>query len=98
VFWQEVKQSLVEKTGLTSADAVKVYIPVDNAPEGLKFTTGKDLIIKGIVTTEIDNTSQQTISASLAALKTAYEVYTVTVADDKLYGSPVMQHYLISCK
>jgi CRISPR/Cas system CMR subunit Cmr4 (Cas7 group RAMP superfamily) len=98
VFWEEVKQSLIEKTGLSSSDAVKVFIPAASAPDGLDFTTSKDLVIKGIVATEFDNTSPQTIAASLTAIKAAHDVYTVTVADGKLYGSPVMQHYQISCR
>lgn len=97
-FWEEVKQSLIEKTGSTSSDAVKVYIPAGNAPEGLDFTTSKDLVVKGIVITEFDNTSPQTIATSLTALKAAHDVYTVTVADGKLYGSPAMQHYQIACR
>jgi hypothetical protein len=98
VFWQEVKQALIEKTGLVSGDSVKVFIPRTSAPEGLEFTAGKDLVIKGEVETEFDNTSQQTISASLATLKASHDVYTVSVADGKLYGSPSMQHYQISCR
>ena len=98
VFWQEVKQSNVEKTGLTSADSLKVFIPVNSTPDGLDFTTSKDLVVKGEVLTEFDNTSQATISASLIALKASHDVYTVTIADGKLYGSPGMQHYQISGK
>jgi hypothetical protein len=98
VFWEEVKQSNIEKTGLISADSVKVFIPVGSATDGLDFTTSKDLVIKGVVAAEFDNTSQSTISASLTALKASHDVYTVTVADGKLYGSPSMQHYQISCK
>lgn len=98
VFWQEVKQSTIEKTGLASADSVKVFIPAENAPEGLRFNTSKDLIIKGVVETEFDNTSVQTISASLTALKASHDVYTVSVADGKLYGSQRMQHYQIMAK
>lgn len=98
VFWQEVKQSNIEKTGLTSADSIKVFIPVESAPEGLKFTTSKDMVVKGVVETEFDNTSPTTISASLTALKASHDVYTVSVADGKLYGSPRMQHYQIMAK
>ncbi len=83
---------------MVSADSVKVFIPHENTPEGLKFTTGKDLVVKGEISTEIDNASQQTISTSLATLKAANDVYTVTVADGKLYGSKNMQHYQIMCK
>lgn len=98
VFWEEIKQSLIEKTGMTNSDSVKVFIPASSAPEGLNFTTGKDMVIKGIVATEFDNASQQTITASLTALKAAHDVYTVTIADNKLYGSTNMQHYQLSCK
>jgi hypothetical protein len=98
VFWQESKQSNVEKTGLVSADSVKIFVPASSAPGGLDFTTSKDLVIKGVIATEFDNTSQATISASLTALKAAHDVYTVTIADGKLYGSQNMQHYQISCK
>lgn len=98
VFWEEVKQSLIEKTGMTASDSVKVFIPSASAPDGINFTTGKDLAVKGIIATEFDNTSSATISASLTALKAANKVYTVTVADGKLYGSSRMQHYQISCK
>ena len=99
VFWEDVKQSNVLKSGLSTADAVRVFIPVDNLPGGIKFTTGKDLIVKGIVDFEVDNTSQQTISASLKTMKATYDrVVTVSVVDDKLYGSSRMQHIQLSCK
>lgn len=99
VFWEDVKQSNVLKSGLTTADSVKMFIPGVNLPDGIKFTTGKDLIVKGLVDFEVDNTSPQTISASLKIMKDTYDrVVTVSVVDDKLYGSPSMQHVQISCK
>lgn len=98
VLWQEVKQSNIEKTGLTSADSVKIFIPVENAPHNLDFTTNKDLVVKGEVLIDFDNTSSQTINASLTDLKADHDVYTITVADAKLFGSPAMQHYQLSCK
>lgn len=98
VFWQEVKQATVEKTGLTSADSVKIFIPAENIPSGVKFNTGKDLVVEGVSDIEFDNTSAQAISTSLSTLKASYDVYTVTVADAKLYGSSGMQHYQIMCK
>ena len=99
VFWEDVKQSNVLKSGLSTADSVRVFIPANSLPGGIKFTTGKDLIVKGIVDFEVDNTSQSTISASLKTMKEAYDrVVTVSVVDDKLYGSPRMQHIQLSCK
>jgi hypothetical protein len=99
VFWEDVKQSNIIKSGLSTADSVKVFIPVGSLPGEIKFTTGKDLIVKGGVDFEVDNTSQQTISASLKTMKETYDrVVTVNVVDDKLYGSPRMQHIQLSCK
>jgi hypothetical protein len=99
VFWDEVKQSNIIRSGLITADSVKIFIPVKNIPSGVKFTTGRDLVIKGITEFEFNNTSQQTISASLATLKADHDkVVIVSVVDDKTYGSPSMQHYEISCK
>lgn len=96
VFWQESKQSNIEKTGLTSADSLKIFIPAGNAQEMLTFTTNKDLTVKGIVSFEFDNTSEATRAASLKALKTQCKVYEITVADSKLYGDPDLQHYQLS--
>lgn len=99
VFWDDVKQSNIIKSGLSTVDSVKIFIPAENLPAGIKFTTGKDLIVKGITNFEIDNTSQATISASLKSLKETYDrVVTVSTVDDKLYGSPRMQHIQLSCK
>ena len=38
------------------------------------------------------------MSKSLAALKAAHELLTVTTVDERLYGSESMQHYELSCK
>lgn len=99
VFWDDVKQSNITKSGMSTADSVKIFIPVDNLPGGIKFTTGKDWIVKGITEFEFDNTSSQTISESTKELKaTNDKVVILTVVDEKLYGSPRMQHVQLSCK
>jgi hypothetical protein len=98
VFWQESKQSNIEKTGLASADSVKIFIPAGSVTEALYFTTNKDLAVKNIITFEFDNTSDATKAASLKTLKAVNKVYEVTVADSKLYGDPELQHYQLSCK
>jgi len=98
VFWQESKQSNIEKTGLVSADSVKIFIPSSSYPDVLTFTTNKDLVVKGSIAFEFDNTSKITRSESLMALKLLHKVFEVTVADSKLYGSPDLQHYQLSCK
>lgn len=98
IFWQESKQSNIEKTGLVSADSLKIFIPTSSVSEVLTFTTNKDLVVKNIVDFEFDNTSDVTKATSLKTLKTAHKVYEVTVADSKLYGSTELQHYQLSCK
>lgn len=98
VFWQESKQSNIEKTGLASADSVKIFIPAKSVTETLSFTTSRDLAVKNIITFEFDNTSDATKAASFKVLKATNKVYEVTVADSKLYGDPELQHYQLSCK
>ena len=99
VHWEDVKQANVLKSGLTSVETVKIFIPVDSLPGGFKFNAGKDIVVKGITGFEFDNASQQAISASLKALKETHDkVLTVSIVDDKLYGSPWMQHVQLGCK
>ncbi len=96
--WDEVKQSNILKSGLTSADTIKIMIPAANLPEGISFTVAKDMVVEGVIDFEFDNTSDATRSASLKALKAAHAVYGINAADAKLYGSPGMRHYQLSCK
>lgn len=98
-FWDDVKQSNIIKTGMSTVDSVAVFIPIGNMPaEVTGFNTGKDLIAKGNIDFQFDNTSLKTISESLTALKANNRVVTVSVADDKTYGSPDMRHWELSCK
>lgn len=97
VFWSDSKQANVLKSGLTAADSVKVMIPVSSA-DNLVFTAGKDIILKGIIELEFDNTSSQTISTSRKDLDALGTAYTVSSADDKRYGSENLQHWDLSCK
>lgn len=97
VFWSDSKQANVLKTGMTNADAVKVMIPIESAND-LVFTAGKDIIMKGIIDLEFDNTSSKTISDSRKTLDLLGTVYTINMVDDKRYGSPNMHHWDLSCK
>lgn len=96
VFWDDSKISNIIKTGRTDSDSVKILAPVSSME--LSVTTGKDLVVKGKCDVEIDNTSQVTVSEGVRALKAECEVFTVNAFDAKLYGSPRMQHYELSCK
>lgn len=98
-FWDNVKQSNIIKSGMLTVDSVTMFIPIDNMPAGVSdFTTGKDLIVKGVIDFEFDNTSQATISNSMKTLQANNRVVTISVADDKRYGSLDMQHWELSCK
>lgn len=97
VFWNAVKESNTIKSGMTTVDSVKIIIPKYSAPV-FTVTTGKDLVIEGVIDYEFDNSSQKTQSESLKHLKDNYEVVTVTSFDPKLFGNEHMQHYVLSCK
>ena len=97
IYWQDSKQANVLKTGMSTADAVKIMIPASSADIS-EFTAGKDLITKGIIPFEFDNTNSQTISASLKSLNASHMVFTIQSADDKRYGSTQMRHWDLSGK
>lgn len=94
-FWDERKASNVLKSGIANADSLKVFIPY---VEDINFTLSRDLIVKGNVTYDIDKTSEKAITESKKHLIDTYEVFTISSCDKKLYGSPNMQHYELSCK
>ncbi len=98
-FWDDVKQSNIIKSGMSTVDSVAVFIPIGNMPAGVtEFNTGKDLLVRSIIEFAFDNTSQATISASMKTLQASNRVVTVSVVDDKRFGSPDMQHWELSCK
>lgn len=98
VYWEDVKQSTFIKTGQRDACSVLLVIPLNSLDSPIKFTQGKDLVIKGIVEDDIDCNSPETISKSLAALKSTYGFQTVITVDERLYGSESAQHYELACK
>ena len=98
VYWEDVQQSAFLKTGQRDAASVMLVIPLESLAEPLTFTQGKDLVVKGIIEDEIDGSSQEALSKSLAALKEKYHYLTVTTVDERLYGSESVQHYELSCK
>lgn len=98
VFWDDVKQSNVLKTGQRDSDSVLLVIPLESLFEPIHFTTGKDLAVKGQCNKELNSTDQKAMSESLQELKRRHGCVTVMTVDDKLYGSESMQHYELSCK
>ena len=98
VYWEDVQQSTFLKTGQRDAASVMLVIPLESLAEPLIFTKGKDLVVKGIVEDEIDGSSQEALSKSLAVLKEKHHYLTITTVDERLYGSESVQHYELSCK
>lgn len=98
VFWDDVKQSNVLKTGQRDSDSVLLVVPLESLFEPVHFTAGKDLAVRGQCNIEIDCTDQKTMSNSLAELKKRHNSVTIMAVDEKLYGSESMQHYELSCK
>lgn len=98
VYWEDVRQSTFLKTGQRDAASVLLVIPFESLTDPLMLTQGKDLVVKGIVEDEIDGSTPETLSKSLAALKEKYHYLTVTTVDEYLYGSESVQHYELSCK
>ena len=97
VYWEDVRQSTFIKTGQRDAASVLLVIPFESLTDPLMLTQGKNLVVKGIVD-EIDGSTPETLSKSLAALKEKYHYLTVTTVDEYLYGSESVQHYELSCK
>lgn len=98
VYWEDVQQSTFLKTGQRNAASVLLVIPMESLENPIDFTQGKDLAVKGIIKDEIDCSSQEALSKSLATLTAAYRCVTVVMVDERLYGSEAVQHYELSCK
>lgn len=98
VFWEEISQSTLLRTGEKSSASVLLVIPLESLESPISFAEGKAIAIKGIVADEIDSSSQKALSSSLTALKAAHKFVTVTSVDEKLFGSESVQHYELACK
>lgn len=98
VFWDDVKQSNVLKTGQRDSDSVLLVIPLESLFEPIRFTSGKDLAVKGQCNIELNCTDQKALAESLQKLRQCHGCVTVMTVDEKLYGSESMQHYELSCK
>lgn len=97
VFWSDVKQANVLKSGLASADSIQLIIPISSA-DNLTFTLQKDIVVKGISDFEIDNTSAKTISDGLTHITNVLGGHSLSSVADNRYGSPGMHHYELSLK
>lgn len=96
-FWDEDKASNIKKSGLASVDSLYISMPLSAAPN-LTINNGKDLVIKGEIEDEFENTTEQTQSNSLKALKEKHQVFTINAHSKKDHGSPRVHHWEISGK
>ncbi len=98
IYWQTSQQANIMKSGLTSCDSTTVFIykssiKGNNIPE----TPKKDMLVKGIVEFEFDNTSSRTISDSMKAFREMFPRFvTVNSIDNMLYGG--LPHIEVSAK
>lgn len=98
VYWEDVEYSTFIKTGQRGSCTALVILPLSSLEGAINFTKGKDLMIKGVVDFEFDNTSQATIAEGIAKLKTNHKALTLVSVDERLYGSKSVQHYELTGK
>lgn len=93
VFWDAKSTALTSKNGKTESDTVTVFLPLL-----LRLTPQKDLIVKGSVPLTIDNSTEETQSASVKRLFEVYDVHTVMACRMCDYGSAEMRHTELTVK
>ena len=98
VYWEDVEHSTFIKTGQRGSCTALVMIPLNSLEGAINFTKGKELLAKGVIDFEFDNTSQATIAEGIARLKTNYRALTLVSVDERLYGSKSVQHYELTGK
>lgn len=82
-FWMDARGASVKTGGIVKTADVTVYIPEKHAP---KLTAKGDILVRGDCPHVFDNTTDKTISDSLAALREAYDIAVVAEVEDKRYG------------
>ena len=87
VFWDMKSTASTDKNGKTESDTVTVFLPLL-----LQLTPQKDLIVRGSVTLTIDNSTEETQSASVKRLFEVYDVHTVMACRACDFGSVGMRH------
>ena len=98
VYWEDVEHSTFIKTGQRGSCTALVMLPLSSVGKAINLTKGKDLIVKGVIDFEFDNTSQATIAEGIAKLKTNHKALTLVSVDERLYGSESVQHYELTGK
>lgn len=96
-FWDEDQATAIKKSGLASVDSLYVSIPY-SVVQSLEINKGKDYIIQGETTLEIDNTTEKAQSNSIKELKANHNLLTLSAGSLKNHGSKRMWHWELSGK
>lgn len=83
VFYYDKEESLLNKVGLQTTSNLIVVI---NTDKSIQIKKGKDIIVKGECDTFFDCSSDEKYSESFNNLKSKYDIYTVSVVEENLYG------------
>lgn len=98
VFWYDRQQTATDKNGMTVNCKANVIIPADKNL-ALNLNAGKDMVCRGDIKFEFDNSSEQSQSQSLKELRSICgDVMSVAEFSKKFYGSQCMHHYEVLLK
>ena len=92
IYWRCCKASNILKSGLQNADTVTVYLYENCLP----ITPQRDILVRGIVDFEFDNSSEKSISDGVSYIRENYEFITAVSVDNFLHGG--LSHIEISGK
>lgn len=111
VNWQDQQAVLISKTGVTSTDSTRIFVPLKVDADGKTYKKPKtfkrsdkaqnytldneDIVVKGIVDFDINNAH----TGGLSVLQREYDdVMTITRVIDNRFGSKHMQHFELEVK
>lgn len=87
VMWQECKGYNTSKTGSTSADSLRLFIPMSALGDATICL--KDIVVRGIDAKEYTSASE---------INAYHDARIVTAVDRMDYGSPAMWHLEVSAR
>lgn len=93
VYWYENQRAGVSKSGLNNTDNLTVFF---YSSDVIPQTPTKDILVKGSVDFEFDNTSPQKVSESMQEFQKGYSFFVVTAVYDYMYGG--LPHIEISAR
>lgn len=83
VFYYDKEDTMLNKIGLQTTSN---FVVVINTDKPIKIKKGQDIIVKGECNIFFDCSSDEKHAESLDMLKSKYDIYTVSVVEENLYG------------